>query len=358
MHRMQILKVHFDFAWRRQLIAILTVIILSLPSCTDLRDLPVFSSEASAKYESHWHDLAGFDPAKTYNAMTELATPSAIPFLAEHLRPIPIDLQNVRRLISTLDSEDYFIRERSSRELEAMGEILEPEILASLRVISSPETKSRLCNLMHSIERLRECPPSPGIQFQRLLAIQILEIIGTPESCKVLESTFTSSPSLREQVEAKRSIEAIRLRASFGYSQLPITLTNTIGMKLQLIPRGIFLMGSPKGEVGRDKEESLHLVRISNIFYVGATEVTQSEWKAIMGKDSNASRFQAENLPVESVSWDDAVEFCKRLSKKEGRKYSLLTESEWEYACRAGTTTPFNIGVDIDRKSANIEVWL
>jgi formylglycine-generating enzyme required for sulfatase activity len=116
---------------------------------------------------------------------------------------------------------------------------------------------------------------------------------------------------------------------------------NSISMKLVWIAPGEFKMGSNDGE---DFEKPLHTVKITKGFYMGAFEVTQGQYQQVMG--TNPSYFKGANLPVEQVSWDDAVEFCKKLSQKEGKTYRLPTEAEWEYACRAGTTTKFSFGDD------------
>ncbi len=132
-----------------------------------------------------------------------------------------------------------------------------------------------------------------------------------------------------------RTAEAIRKESK----KLPRTFTNSVGMKLVLIPAGEFQMGSPANEKSRESDEKQHRVKITKPFYMQTTEVTQAQWKAIMG--SNPSRFKGDNLPVEQVSWNDVQEFLKKLSAKEGVKYRLPTEAEWEYACRAGSTTRF-----------------
>jgi formylglycine-generating enzyme required for sulfatase activity len=135
-------------------------------------------------------------------------------------------------------------------------------------------------------------------------------------------------------------------------AQAPKEITNSIGMKLVLIPKGTFMMGSPESEEGRKENETQHEVTIGKVYYLGVYEVTQAQYEKVMGK--NPSYFQGavvgnENadLPVEMVSWDDAVEFCKKLSelpdeKKAGRVYRLPTEAEWEYACRAGSKTAYS----------------
>ncbi len=143
----------------------------------------------------------------------------------------------------------------------------------------------------------------------------------------------------------------------------PVEVTNSIGMELRLIPPGEFLMGSPESEKGhRDLEGPQHRVQITNPFYLGSYEITQAEYEHVM--DRNPSRFRriwgqdTSRFPVEMVSWEDAVEFCRRLSelgeeRSAGRVYRLPTEAEWEYACRAGTTTPFHFGSAMDSREAN-----
>ncbi|MBN1436089.1 MAG: formylglycine-generating enzyme family protein [Sedimentisphaerales bacterium] len=134
------------------------------------------------------------------------------------------------------------------------------------------------------------------------------------------------------------------------------SFVNSVGMELVYIPAGEFMMGSSisPSEVssrygGRENlyesEHPRHLVRITRPFYMSTTEVTQSQFESVMG--SNPSCFADNpNYPVEQASWDQAVEFCRRLSEAEGRCYHLPTEAQWEYACRAGTETVFYFGDD------------
>ena len=129
-------------------------------------------------------------------------------------------------------------------------------------------------------------------------------------------------------------------------------ITNSIGMKLRLIPAGEFMMGSPGTESDRDDDETQHRVRITKPFYMGVTEVTQEQYQKVMG--SNPSKFKGPQNPVELVSWAEAVEFCRKLSampaeKTAGHVYRLPTEAEWEYACRSGTTTAYGFGDDASR---------
>ncbi len=131
-------------------------------------------------------------------------------------------------------------------------------------------------------------------------------------------------------------------------------ITNTIGMKLALIPAGEFLMGSPDSDKdARDDEKPQHRVQITRPFYLGATEVTQGQYRAVMGQ--SPSHFKgSDDLPVENISWTDATAFCDKLSEREkgqlgGAVYRLPTEAEWEYACRAGSTTRYSFGDDAAR---------
>ena len=122
----------------------------------------------------------------------------------------------------------------------------------------------------------------------------------------------------------------------------PKEFTNGIGMKFVWISPGSFMMGSPQEEKQRGVNETRHKVRLTKGLYLGIHLVTQEQWQAVM--DNNPSRFKGEkNLPVEKVSWDDCQEFIKKLGDKDKKLYRLPTEAEWEYACRAGTTTPFSL---------------
>ncbi|MDP2844828.1 MAG: SUMF1/EgtB/PvdO family nonheme iron enzyme, partial [Candidatus Methanoperedens sp.] len=120
--------------------------------------------------------------------------------------------------------------------------------------------------------------------------------------------------------------------------------TNSIGMEFVSIPAGEFDMGSPLNDKdGNYYERPVHRVNIGKAFYMGKFEVTQKQWREVMG--SNPSYFKGDNLPVELVSWNDVQEFIKKLNETEdGSKYRLPTEAEWEYAARAGTTTRYSFG--------------
>jgi formylglycine-generating enzyme required for sulfatase activity len=124
-------------------------------------------------------------------------------------------------------------------------------------------------------------------------------------------------------------------------------------MTFAWVPPGSFLMGSPPDEPERYDDEMQHRVTLTKGFWLAVTPVTQAQWQAVMG--SNPSHFQGDNLPVEQVSWDDCQEFCRQLGEKLGQRFRLPTEAEWEYACRAGTATPFHFGATISVEQANYD---
>ena len=138
--------------------------------------------------------------------------------------------------------------------------------------------------------------------------------------------------------------------------------TNSVKMKLSLIPAGTFMMGSSRREAERDDQEVRHEVNITRPFYLGVYEVQQSEYAEVMkgfeGFKGGRSTFKGPGQPVENVEWKLARIFCERLSARSeekiaGRKYRLPSEAEWEYACRGGTSTAFHFGDDLSSEQAN-----
>lgn len=140
------------------------------------------------------------------------------------------------------------------------------------------------------------------------------------------------------------------------------TLGEGITLEMVAVPGGTFTMGSPKTEAeSEDSERPQHQVIIQP-FYMGKYQVTQAQWKVVaalpqVNRELNPepSNFKGDERPVEKVSWYDAVEFCDRLTSHTGKKYSLPSEAQWEYACRAGTTTPFHFGETITSDLANYD---
>lgn len=151
-----------------------------------------------------------------------------------------------------------------------------------------------------------------------------------------------------------------RIKEALKISHKEATACILTGGEMVRVPAGTFMMGSQTDEEGRHGNETLHEVKITRPFLMGTTPVTQVQWTSVMRK--NPSRLKGYNLPVENVSWNDAIDFCNRLSAREGLTpayrisgdnvtwdkgtdgYRLPTEAEWEYACRAGTTTSYYTG--------------
>jgi uncharacterized protein (TIGR02996 family) len=185
----------------------------------------------------------------------------------------------------------------------------------------------------------------------RLIFADWLEEHGDPRG-ELLRLTHlltqdTDQPNRRQMEERLRSLLAA------GVQPVGPFCTNVLGMRFAWVPPGVFLMGSPGSEWDRKFNESQHRVRLTKGLWLGVHPVTQAQWQAIMG--NMPSSFRGDDLPVERVPWDESQGFCARLSQRDGRKYTLPTEAEWEYACRAGTTTPFHFGEVLDGTQANCD---
>jgi formylglycine-generating enzyme required for sulfatase activity len=172
-----------------------------------------------------------------------------------------------------------------------------------------------------------------------------------------LELQISSPQALVRRMDQQLAlVERLLAEADAAHALVPASLTNSLGMKMLWCPPGEFLMGSPEDEEGHRPLENQVQVQISKGFWMARTPVTQGQWQAQMG--NNPSYFKgSKDLPVEQVSWDDAVEFCDKLNAQEslpsGYRYALPTEAQWEYACRAGTTTPFHFGSTLNDTEAN-----
>ncbi|MBY0458505.1 MAG: formylglycine-generating enzyme family protein, partial [Gemmataceae bacterium] len=168
-----------------------------------------------------------------------------------------------------------------------------------------------------------------------------------------------------------RVMELLRAGVEPCVPRHTLTLPGGVELVGAFVPPGSFRMGSPESEAGRDDDEAAHVVTLARGFFVGVYQVTQAQWFSVIG--TNPSRYltdgsewdgspvnelwrrtQSQGLPVESVGWEDAVAFCRKLSAT-GPTVRLPTEAEWEYACRAGTSTPFYWGEDGLHYNARID---
>jgi formylglycine-generating enzyme required for sulfatase activity len=172
---------------------------------------------------------------------------------------------------------------------------------------------------------------------------------------KLLKFTFeTLYVDKRGEITKREPLEAYYYQEPLGKGIEPLTMV--------AIPGGTFLMGSPGEKDDYEREKPQHPVSVS-AFYLSQTPITRAQWRFVAhlpreGKDldPDPARFkESDNNPVERVSWYDAIEFCARLSRHRGKNYRLPSEAEWEYACRAGTTTPFHFGETITAELANYD---
>jgi len=166
-----------------------------------------------------------------------------------------------------------------------------------------------------------------------------------------------ATPHISNQGQQIRFIVKHQQRQAQYFSE---DLGNGVILEMVKIPGGTFLMGSPETEEGHtDNESPQHRVTVQP-FFMGKYPVTQAQWPAVANLTQvnrklnlDPSKFKGVNRPVEKVSWYDSIEFCQRLSQYTGRDYRLPSEAEWEYACRAGATTPFHFGETITTDLAN-----
>ena len=156
----------------------------------------------------------------------------------------------------------------------------------------------------------------------------------------------------RPQLHA-RMMELMRAGARPCIPERSVTLPGGVELRLSFIPPGSFLIGSPKSEKERGDDETLHRVTLTKGFWLGQSAVTQAQWRAVMGTDP--SEFKGDELPVETVTWDDAQGFCTRVRELTGLVARLPTEAEWEYAARSGTTMPYHWGGELDGTQANCD---
>jgi formylglycine-generating enzyme required for sulfatase activity len=195
-------------------------------------------------------------------------------------------------------------------------------------------------------------PKGDKLTWQYLRVLVVLMVLSSLHSSVAGDAADTAAkepmlvaPFTREKAIAAQKECSERLGSA-------VDITNSIGMKLKLIPAGESKMGSPASDKADSDERPRHKVRLTRPFYLGVTEVTQGQWKAVMktepwsGEDCVKEGLDYAATHVSSL---DAIEFCKRLSAKDGMTYRLPTEAEFEYACRGGTTSVYHFGDDASR---------
>ncbi len=228
-------------------------------------------------------------------------------------------------------------------EEDSPFETVKTQIIGNFEVISKQETTIIFANIDELTNQMQQANIAL-IDENEKFKKQISQL----ESLKGKETELTDQINrLNKKIEElKKENEGLnkkidRLTKNKEEPEKIAKHGNSIGMKFTLIHAGEFDMGSEES----DSEKPVREVKINNPFYLGTYPVTQREWEAVMG--DRPSRFKGDDLPVEQVSWDKMQEFIKKLNEKEGTdKYRLPSEAEWEYACRAGTTTRYSFDDD------------
>ncbi|MEM9770878.1 MAG: formylglycine-generating enzyme family protein [Cyanobacteria bacterium P01_D01_bin.73] len=203
-------------------------------------------------------------------------------------------------------------------------------------------------------------PPEPPLEEE----FPLIEIEDETAQIEIILERFefeTAKLSQRSRffgLGSKLVVEK-QVAGNWGYSE---GLGSKVVLDMMEIPGGSFLVGAPESEPESGDNERPQREITLEPFYMGRFPITQAQWRVVAGYDRedrdlelDPSSFKGDDLPVESVSWDDAVEFCKRLSRRTGKNYQLPSEAQWEYACRAGTTTPFWWGEGIVTDLANYD---
>ena len=254
-----------------------------------------------------------------------------------------------------------------------LGQDLPPELVVDLQDLSRPEAEIRSDYRMWIQEIAEQALTSLEDGEWRRAEDSASASKAEDRARGFLEGLAGSGLSAEAQVDWKKRARAVEAEARearevreaaarlnpFGWEVVDATpgpktgaarrlRDPKTGITFILVEPGSFLMGSPADEDSRGSDETQHRVTLTKAFYLGETEVTQAQWKKVMNGD-NPSRFKGDSLPVEIVSWSDCQEFCRKAG------YRLPTEAEWEYACRADTTTPFSFGATISTDQANYD---
>ena len=183
--------------------------------------------------------------------------------------------------------------------------------------------------------------------MKRILGIAM--VLGLMGVLTMMIGCSKEKDQLKKQEQITGKVEST-LNDSFGKMDV-VDFGEGVKLEMVLVPAGKFMMGSPKKEVGRYDDETQHEVTLTKSFYMGKYEVTQEQWESVMGVNSSYSKNA--KYPVTNVSWEDCQEFIKKLNSKTAGGYRLPSEAEWEYACRAGTSTAYSFGAKITPKDAN-----
>ncbi len=228
------------------------------------------------------------------------------------------------------------------------------EALQAIQSLNQTSNKSIAQTFASSVNSTTNITPNTNITPTTNSSV-IESIIPSNIPSSISKTTSSPLPLQKFQFQAIAVDERGRVikRKTKEAKYFTEDLGNGIALEMVQIPEGTCMMGSPITEMRRKRNENIqHKVNVPS-FFIGKYLVIQSQYQEIMG--NNPAGFNGNNRPVEKVSWNDVVEFCRKLSEKTGRNYRLPSEAEWEYACRAGTTTPFNFGETINTDLVNYD---
>jgi formylglycine-generating enzyme required for sulfatase activity len=264
------------------------------------------------------------------------------------------DVVSIKLEITSVKEAEYQkqLQIQKQREAEALQLQQQAKALSQLRLQQEAERLQRQREA-EAAEQLRVRQEAKRMQ-QEVKRLQRQREVEAAEQLRLQLKTFQFETA---QIN-KNGTEIKRIIKSAEY--FTQDLGNGVLLEMVHIPGGTFLMGSPESEEGRYSDESpQHQVTVPS-FFMGKYPVTQKQWQAVaalekvkIDLESDPSNFKGDNLPVGCVSWDSVQEFCARLSQRTNQAYRLPSEAEWEYACRAGTTTPFYFGETISTDLAN-----
>ena len=290
-------------------------------------------------------------------------------------RPVidPTQQKEIQELTKKLKESSELIQQLESKERSHNKQLKESErvhnkLLEEMKTTSRQDKEKLKQSLQSEINRLQQQLDQARSQNE----IDQNEIMRLQEKLRQQESfpkTTLKNFNFEVLTVNERGEEVKREKGQAQY--FTEELGNGIAIDMVAIPGGKFLMGTEDKEIERlvkkfdwegfRREKLRHEVTVQS-FFMGKYPVTQGQWKAVASLpklkrdlEADPSQFKGGNRPVERVSWEDAVEFCQRLSKQTGKEYRLPTEAEWEYACRAETTTPFHFGETITDKLANYD---
>ena len=244
--------------------------------------------------------------------------------------------------------------QRLKQQLEPLLNHRQPHLYEWALTIAEVIKRPDITALIHATG-VRANLPNASSQWEKWARAKLGDVTGVPK-----ETAAGNHKSYEYEVVTVNRRGEIITREWQQAEYFVEPLGNGIELEMVYIPGGTFMMGSPEDEKDSFSwEKPQHQVRIEP-FYLGKFQVTQAQWREVaklpqIERELNPepSEFKGDNRPVEQVSWYDAEEFCARLSKATGREYSLPSEAEWEYACRAGTNTPFHYGETITSEIAS-----